>query len=132
MKRKPLHTVVETPEFRRTVNGLLNEEELGDLVDFLASEPDAGDRMTGTGGARKLRWPGKGKGKRGGCRVITFYSGPPVPVFLLAAFGKGARINLSKAERNALKTVLSDVVANYRAGVRSHVQSRRKHSSRSA
>ena len=118
----PLHTVVETPEFQRCVRGLLNEEELNALIDHLAAEPDAGDVMPGTGGARKLRWQGRGKGKRGGIRAITFYSGPPVPVFLLSAFGKGKKINLSHAERNEIRQFLSDIVAEYLEGVRRHVE----------
>lgn len=124
MPGRPLHTVVETPEFQRGVRALLTEEELTALVDHLAAEPDTGDVMPGTGGARKLRWRGKGKGKSGGIRVITFYSGPPVPVFLLSAFGKGRKINLSQAERNELQRVLRDVVSEYLRGVRRHVQGR--------
>ena len=72
--------------------------------------------MQGTGGARKLRWGAKGKGKRGGARVITFYAGRHVPVFLLTAFGKGEQANLSKAERNELRVLLGDLVAEYERG----------------
>ncbi len=72
--------------------------------------------MQGTGGARKLRWGAKGKGKSGGARVITFYGGPDIPVFLLAVFGKGEKANLTKAERNELRQVLRDLAANYKAG----------------
>jgi len=121
---KPLHTVVETREFRSCIGGLLTEAELKALIDHLAAEPDAGEIMPGTGGARKLRWAGKAKGKSGGIRVITFYSGPPVPVFLLSAFGKGRKINLSQAEQNALRRVLGDLVAAYLKGVRRHVEGR--------
>jgi hypothetical protein len=119
-----LHTVVETPEFQRRVRDLLTEEELKALIDHLAAEPDSGDVMPGTGGARKLRWRAKGKGKRGGIRVITFYSGPPVPVFVLSAFGKGKKIDLSQAERNELRGILSDLVHGYLEGARRHVQGR--------
>lgn len=94
------------------------------LVDHLAANPDAGDIMPGTGGARKLRWAIGTRGKRGGARVITFFSGPPVPVFLLTMFGKNERINLSKAEQNELRKVLSELVAEYRKGARRHVQGR--------
>ncbi len=72
--------------------------------------------MQGTGGARKLRWGAKGKGKRGGARVITFYGGPTVPVFLLAIFAKGERANLSKAEQNELRRLLASLVAEYERG----------------
>jgi hypothetical protein len=72
--------------------------------------------MQGTGGARKLRWGAKSKGRRGGARAITYYGGPQVPVFLLAVFGKGDRANLSKAERNELRRALVELAAEYRKG----------------
>lgn len=122
MPHRALHTVVETPEYQRRVRGLLTKTEREALVDHLAAAPDAGEVMAGTGGARKLRWAAGGKGKSGGVRVITFYSGPPVPVFLLTAFGKGEKANLSKAERNELRKVLGELAAAYRKGVRRHVQ----------
>ncbi len=80
--------------------------------------------MVGTGGARKLRWSVQGRGKSGGVRVITFYSGPPVPVFLLTVFGKGEKTNLTQAERNELRDVLRDLVAEYRKGLKGHVEGR--------
>jgi len=119
-----LHTVVETPEFRRRASRLLSDDERGALIDHLAANPDAGDVIPGTGGARKVRWAAAGKGKSGGIRVITFYSGPPIPVFLLAAFGKGEKANLTRAERNELHTILGQLVESYRQGVRRHVEGR--------
>jgi hypothetical protein len=114
----PLQTIVETPEFLAQAGGLLSEQERSELIDFLARNPTAGDLMQGTGGARKLRWGAKGKGKRGGARVITFYGGPAVPAFLLTAFGKGDRANLNRAERNDLRAILAHLVAEYRRGAR--------------
>jgi hypothetical protein len=111
-----LHTVVETPEFLARASGLLSDQERSELVDFLARNPTAGDLMQGTGGGRKLRWGAKGKGKRGGARVITFYGGPAIPAFLLTAFGKGDRANLNRAERNELSAILAHLVAGYRRG----------------
>ncbi len=124
MPQRPLHTVVETPEFRRRVGRLLGKAAHDALIDYLAANPDAGDVMPGTGGARKLRWAGRGRGKSGGIRVITFFSGPPVPVFLLTAFGKGEKIDLTRAEQNALRRVLGDLAAEYRRGVRRYVEGR--------
>jgi hypothetical protein len=112
----PLHTVIETPEFLARARGLLSKQERSELVDFLARNPAAGDLMQGTGGARKLRWGAKGKGKRGGARVIAFYGGPAVPAFLLTAFGKSDRANLNSAERNELRAILAHLVAEYQRG----------------
>ena len=94
------------------------------LIDYIAVHPDAGDVMARTGGARKLRWAAAGKGKSGGVRVITCFSGPLVPVFLLTIFGKGRKINLTRAEQNELRRVLGDMIAEYRKGARRHVQGR--------
>ena len=87
------------------------------LIEFVARSPTAGDLMQGTGGARKLRWGAQGKGKSGGARVITFYAGLDMPVFLLAVFGKSERANISKAERNELRQILSGLVAAYKRRV---------------
>ena len=124
MPQRPLHTVVESPEFRRRVRGLPGKASRDALIGYLAANPDAGDLMPGTGGARKLRWAGQGRGKSGGIRVITYFSGPPVPVFVLTAFGKGRKIDLSRAEQNALRRVLGDLAAEYRRGVRRYVEGR--------
>ncbi|MPY72776.1 MAG: addiction module toxin RelE [Alphaproteobacteria bacterium] len=119
-----MHTVVETAEFQRQVRGVLSAAEYKALIEHLAANPTAGEVIQGTGGARKLRWAAGGKGKSGGARVITFYSGPPVPVFLLTVFGKGVKINLTAAERNDLRKVLGELVKEYQEGVRRHVQGR--------
>ncbi|MCA3564013.1 MAG: type II toxin-antitoxin system RelE/ParE family toxin [Methylocystis sp.] len=115
-----MHSVVETPSFLADAKaaGLSDDERLA-LVDFIAAHPDAGDEIPGSGGARKLRLAGRGKGKSGGYRVITFYSGDGVPVFLLNVFSKGERANLSKAEVNALRVILGQIVALYKARSRS-------------
>ena len=71
--------------------------------------------ISGTGGARKIRFAGKGKGKRGGYRVITFYSGTDIPVFLLNVFAKNEKTDLTSQERKVLQQVLSDLVKAYKA-----------------
>jgi hypothetical protein len=114
---QPLHTVVETPEFVTGGRRVLTDTERAELIDFLAATPSAGELMQGTGGARKLRWGAKGKGRRGGARIITYYGGPDLPVFLMAVFSKGERANLTKAERNELREVLASLAVEYRKGV---------------
>jgi len=74
--------------------------------------------MVGTGGARKVRFAGRGKGKSGGYRVITFFGGDDIPVFLLNVFSKGERANLSKTERNELRQELTGLANDYRVSVR--------------
>ena len=111
-----LHTIVEAPEFVAGARRVLTKAERVALINFVAENPTAGDMMQGTGGARKLRWGARGKGKSGGARVITYYAGPDIPVFLMAIFGKDERANLSKAERNELRDVLASIATAYRKG----------------
>src|SRR5580692_956757 len=108
-------TVVETEFFLRDARAVgLSGIERAAMVDFVGRHPDAGNEIKGTGGARKVRFAGKGKGKSGGYRVITFYSGDDIPVFLLNVFAKNDKTDLSPAERNELKRVLADLADAYR------------------
>ncbi len=110
-----MQTVVETESYLRDARaaGVTDHERLG-ILDFIAANPDAGKEIRGAGGARKVRFAGKGKGKSGGYRVITFYSGKDVPVFLLNVFAKNEKTDLSQAERNELKSVLAALADAYR------------------
>ena len=105
----------------------LSTDERERIVRLIAEQPNAGDKIPGTGGARKLRVAGRGKGKSGGYRVITFYSGTDVPVFLLNVFAKGEKVDLTQAERRELAGVLRSLVETYREGVSKHVKGRTTH-----
>jgi hypothetical protein len=117
-----MQTVVETASYLADAKAAgLTEAERDAVVEMIATRPDAGDEIGGTGSARKVRVAGRSKGKSGGYRVITFYSGRDLPVFLLAAYAKGEKANLSKTERNELKSILRDIVREYRKRVKRHV-----------
>ena len=83
------------------------------LVAFVGANPEAGEVIPETGGVRKIRWALEGKGKRGGARVIYYYHSERLPLFLLSAFAKNRKANLSKAERNAMKQLVPALVAGY-------------------
>ena len=110
-----MQTVIETPAYLASADEEgLSENERTTIASALARNPAAGDLMPGTGGARKVRFAGRGKGKSGGYRVVTFYGGEDIPVFLLDVYGKGSRANLSNAERNELRTVLTALPRTWR------------------
>ena len=96
----------------------MTEAENAELVIFLAANPEAGDLIVGTGGARKLRWRRPGTGKSGGYRIITYFAGRNLPVFLLTLYTKGERANLSAAERNTLHAILTGIAASTAKGTR--------------
>ena len=91
----------------------MTEEEIVLLVDYLAANPDAGAEIKGTGGCRKIRVVRRGKGKSGGYRVITFFSGPAIPLFLFYAYSKADRDDLDGKQRNALRSVTKEIVETY-------------------
>src|SRR5436309_2194851 len=94
----------------------LEEEERLAIVDWIAANPSAGKIIEGTGGARKVRFAGRGKGKSGGYRVITFFAGTEIPVFLLNIFAKNEKTDLNAKERSVLKTLLREMAKVYRSG----------------
>lgn len=111
-----MHTVSELKTFRRAAEAAgMSDDDIADFIDHIAANPDDGDEIAGTGGCRKVRFSirGNNKGKSGGVRTITFYTGAIIPVFLITVFGKSQKINLTKAERNALKMMTDVLVEEY-------------------
>src|SRR6266849_5683256 len=113
MPRAASVSIVETPEFLYATRKLLNEEETIVLVDYLAHNPTPGELIPATGGVRKLRWALTGRGKRGGARVIYFYHNASLPLFLLTAFAKNVREDISQAARNDFRRLTRLLVENY-------------------
>ena len=87
--------------------------EMTDVVDLIADNPMIGTSIAGTNGCRKVRFGRPGRGKSGGYRVITFFSGPDLPVFLLTVFAKNEKGNLTQAERNALAGLTKELISRY-------------------
>ena len=109
------HCVIETQTFVNAAAEVgLDEDDRRKIVLFLSDNPTAGDLITGTGGARKLRFAFRGRGKSGGVRVITYFAAEDIPVFLLDVYDKTVKINLTQAERNALKVNLATMADQYR------------------
>jgi hypothetical protein len=104
------HTVAETAQYLRDADdvGLLDAERKA-IVDLIAGDPSQGDEIRGSGGVRKVRVAGRGKGKSGGYRVITAYFGPNAPAYLLAILSKGDRSNFSAAEIAGFKALTSAI-----------------------
>ena len=97
-----MQTVCETPTFAKQAAELFTNEEREMLIAFLASNPLAGDEMPNCGGVRKLRFGAKGKGKRGGARVIYYWYSDDAPIYALLAYPKNEKIDLSAAEQQAV------------------------------
>ena len=86
---------VETPVFSRARDVYLSDEALAAIETYLSCEPDAGDVIPGTGGVRKLRWAGTGRGKRGGLRVIYYLGLSEGEIWLITLYAKNVRESIS-------------------------------------
>ena len=97
----------------KKASAIFDDEELATLIAFVAANPEAGRVIPETGGIRKLRWAARGKGKRGGARVIYYFRNESFPVYLLSAYAKSEKSDLSKTERNALRKLVPQLLSDY-------------------
>ncbi len=88
--------------FERTASGLLTESGILALELLLTERPDAGDLIPGGSGLRKLCQPAKGRGKRGGARVIYYHVTSNHQILLIAAYAKNERGNLDQRQLHIL------------------------------
>ena len=121
-----MHGVLTTPTFERQATAAgLTDDEIVEICSRLGENPQSGALMAGTGGARKTRFARSGKGKSGGFRVVHYYGGDDVPVFVLALVNKSSRANLTRSERNTLAQIVPRIADAYRAGVKATTTGRR-------
>ena len=95
---------VETQTFTRQIQAIATDDELKDLQRTLIAQPDKGDLIQGTGGLRKVRVALGNQGKRGGARVIYFLATAEI-IYLILAYPKSVKDNLTPAEKATLKTL---------------------------
>ncbi|WP_142462289.1 type II toxin-antitoxin system RelE/ParE family toxin [Klebsiella spallanzanii] len=94
---------IETEIFTEDVKKLLDDDEYHRFQMFLAIQPEGGDLISETGGLRKIRWGARGKGKRGGTRVIYFYQSRKSEIRLLLIYQKGIKDDLTPQEKAVLR-----------------------------
>ena len=102
-----LHTVIEVETFLRSAARIMDDAERAEVVDFFATNPQAGDVIPGTGGFRKARIA---LAERGSARVITYFQ-TERGVFLLLAYAKNDQGNLTSDQARALSKLIQDLRA---------------------
>ncbi len=96
-------TVLQLPKFKVEATELIGADGIEALAIYLIDRPDAGDVIPGAGGARKLRWAAKGKGKRGGARIIYVYVVLAARIYLLRCYSKNVRTDLTADEKKQVR-----------------------------
>jgi hypothetical protein len=99
---------IEAPAFTRYISDYLGDDDYRGLQSKLASHPGAGDLIPGTGGFRKLRWsdPRRGKGRRGGLRIIYYYFLSDQQIWLMTLYDKNEAADLTPKQKKALKSAI--------------------------
>ena len=87
----------------------MDDDEYTKLQLALVRRPDWGKIIPGSGGLRKLRWAGSGRGKRGGLRVIYYWQTADEQIWLLLAYLKSEQDDLSHDEIKQLKRLVGEV-----------------------
>lgn len=97
---------IETPQFEKVRESYFDDLEFHMLQLHLIDRPDAGDVIIGTGGARKVRWGGSGRGKSGGTRVIYYWITKDHQILLITAYAKNEAADISPAAKKAIKKMI--------------------------
>lgn len=99
----------ELKEFTKQISKLANDDELYNLQIELFNNPEKGAVIKGTGGARKARMAAGSKGKSGGNRVIYYWQDEDDVIWMLKAYAKKDKGNISDSEKNDLHEIISDI-----------------------
>lgn len=97
---------IETSVFTRQIAALMRDEDYGMFQRWLASNPNAGDVIPGTGGIRKVRVAVPGRGKRGGARVIYVHRITESRILLLLAYAKSDQDDLTAEQAQSLRRII--------------------------
>jgi hypothetical protein len=100
--------IIETSIFTKQITDLLSDDEYRSMQLALVENPTLGSKEPGTGGLRKIRIPAQGHGKRGGARIIYFWSSARDQLLLLYVFPKGSRAQLTERQKKILKKIVDE------------------------
>jgi RelE toxin of RelE / RelB toxin-antitoxin system len=109
---------IEAPAFTRYLADYLNDDGYKELQSKLGLNPELGDLMPGTGGFRKLRWADarRGKGRRGGLRIIYYHFKSNSQIWFMTLYGKDEASDLTAKEKTALKAAIETELKARAAG----------------
>ncbi len=105
-------TIYETPTFVAEAARIWSDEERLAFFEWIASQPEVGDVIAGSGGCRKVRWSRSGMGKRGGARVIYFARVAAGELVMLLVYPKAVQDTIPAHILKAVRKELEDAFNN--------------------
>ena len=101
--------IFTTRTYERAIRKLMSEASRQKMEAEIVADPGGEPLLRGTGGIRKLRWTGSGRGKRGGVRTIYFHHAGPEAIYMLTAYAKADPDDLTPADRKTLSRLVAAI-----------------------
>lgn len=101
--------IVATKAYERAIRKIISIGARQEMEAAIAANPSGSPVIPGTGGIRKSRWAGSGRGKRGGIRAIYFFHAPLDDIYMLTAYAKADRQDLTPADKKALSRLVAAI-----------------------
>jgi hypothetical protein len=106
-------TIAELKGFSEQANDVFTMSEWEALTQCLSVNPGYGEIIPETGGVRVVKWPAASQGKGGHVRVVYYFRDLNIPVYMLAIYERGERLNLTSADKRIIRALVEEVVASY-------------------
>lgn len=100
-----------TSNYERAIRKLLSDDARRAMEAAIVTAPDSAPVIRGTGGIRKLRWAGSGRGKRGGIRAVYYWQAGAGAgaIYMLTVYAKADRDDLTAADTRALSRLVAAI-----------------------
>lgn len=107
---------VEHPTFTKQIASMMADDEYARFQKDLAANPEGGAVIPGLGGLRKVRHGAKGKGKRGGARIIYLFLPIRGVIYLFYAYTKGDIEDMRPDQKKRLSKAVEEIKGHYEKG----------------
>ena len=106
---------IETPLFTKQITELFTDDEYQKIQQELIQDPEKGVIISGTAGMRKIRF-GRNSGKSGGVRILYYYADEFGRIYMIVAYPKSVKDNITQAEKNVFKSWIQQIKAELSYG----------------
>lgn len=110
---KPMN-IIRPKAYQRAVRRILSAEQQIEAEDMIAADPRRWPVISGSGGIRKARVRASGRGKSGGGRLIYYYASQAGEIYMLWAYAKAERDDVTAAEIKTFRRLIGAIEESHR------------------